>query len=436
MKISVDYFDAFDCLDDFTASKSASASDDFRRERYAIITHWLQSTSIIPPYVPNSYMREWESLLKIKALHLKIEKNDRNKRIKTRMVDPLKSTSKHTLSICLDKINFPSPKKPVFSFIDLFAGIGGFRLALQENKGQCVFSSELDKKAQETYFNNFGEYPFGDLTQFTNPHVSDGILDMLIPDHDLLAAGFPCQPFSLAGVSARNANGIENGFDCVDQGTLFFDLMRIVKVKKPKVLFLENTSNIFGHNKGNTFTTIKEKIEELGYSFSHCIIDASTVVPQRRKRCYMICFRNSDIVFQFHPKWFEGESKPLSSILEEDPDPMYTISDKLWEGHQKRSERNRERGTGFLVKPANINAPANTLLARYGKDGKGCLIEQEDGENPRMLTIRECARLQGFPEEFEPAETRTPAYRQFGNSVAVPVVNLLAQKIMPYLKKL
>lgn len=273
----------------------------------------------------------------------------------------------------IDTINFPPPVMPSFRFIDLFAGIGGFRLALQKVNGFCVFSSEWDRSAQQTYFNNYGELPFGDITAFTSDNVSDDELDKLIPDHDVLAGGFPCQPFSHAGVSARNAVGKEHGFKCNTQGTLFFDVMRIASIKRPKVLFLENVRNIERHDGGRTFSVIKQSIEELGYDFKHAIINASTLVPQRRLRCYMVCFRKDlDIDFVFPD--FTGSTLPLSSILEENPSPDFTISDKLWLGHINRTQRNLERGTGFTAFTADIDKPSNTLVARYGKDGKECLI--------------------------------------------------------------
>jgi len=332
----------------------------------------------------------------------------------------------------IDTINFPPPVMPSFRFIDLFAGIGGFRLALQKVNGFCVFSSEWDRSAQQTYFNNYGELPFGDITAFTSDNVSDDELDKLIPDHDVLAGGFPCQPFSHAGVSARNAVGKEHGFKCNTQGTLFFDVMRIASIKRPKVLFLENVRNIERHDGGRTFSVIKQSIEELGYDFKHAIINASTLVPQRRLRCYMVCFRKDlDIDFVFPD--FTGSTLPLSSILEENPSPDFTISDKLWLGHINRTQRNLERGTGFTAFTTDIDKPSNTLVARYGKDGKECLIPQA-GLNPRLLTPRECARLQGYPDKFIIPKAKTPAYKQFGNSVAVPVVIKISEAIIKELK--
>jgi DNA (cytosine-5)-methyltransferase 1 len=244
--------------------------------------------------------------------------------------------------------------------------------------------------------------------------------------------GFPCQPFSHAGVSARNAVGKEHGFKCDTQGTLFFDIMRIVSVKQPKVLFLENVRNIERHDGGRTFAVIKQSIEELGYNFKYAIINAATLVPQRRMRCYMVCFRK-DLGVNFVFPEFNGKPFPLKSILENNPSPVYTISDKLWLGHINRSKRNLERGTGFTAFTADIEKPSNTLVARYGKDGKECLIAQP-GSNPRFLTPRECARLQGYPDNFIIPQAKTPAYKQFGNSVAVPVIIKISEAIIKELK--
>lgn len=321
-----------------------------------------------------------------------------------------------------------SPKNvPKFSFIDLFAGIGGFRLALQDVGGLSVFSSEWDKGAQNTYYKNYGEMPFGDITSLTGAQISDKALDKMIPDHDVLAAGFPCQPFSHAGVSARTAVGTEHGFRCKTQGTLFFDVMRMAEIKRPKVLFLENVRNIERHDKGYTFNVIRESIEELGYDFKYEIINSSSLVPQRRVRCYMVCFRK-DLKVDFKFPDFNGIPLPLKSILEPSVGEEFTISDRLWAGHINRTNRNLERGTGFTAFVANLDKPSNTIVARYGKDGKECLIPQK-GKNPRLLTPRECARLQGYPEEFSIPAAKTPAYRQFGNSVAVPIVNRIAKRI-------
>lgn len=308
-----------------------------------------------------------------------------------------------------------------FNYIDLFSGIGGFRLAMQGSGGHCVFSSEWDKDARKTYYANFGEYPEGDITDISEKDI---------PDHDILCAGFPCQPFSLAGVSARQSLNAAHGFACKTQGTLFFDVLRIIEEKRPKIVFLENVKNIISHDKGNTFKVIKNAIKELGYSFSYKIINAESYVPQKRVRCYMVCLRDTDKEFIFPEN--NGRALPLKSILETNVDKKFTISDKLWAGHQRRTKNNLARGTGFTAFCADINKPSNTIVARYGKDGKECLIPQ-NSKNPRMLTPRECARLQGFPDNYIIPVAKTTAYRQFGNSVALPVIQAITTKIVTYL---
>ena len=313
---------------------------------------------------------------------------------------------------------FPPPKNPKFTFIDLFAGVGGFRLAMQSVGGKCVFTSEWDKSAQATYQANYGEQPFGDIRpQTTKDKIPEGF--------DVLCAGFPCQPFSLAGVSARNSMHRAHGFDDETQGTLFFDVLQIIRQRRPKVVFLENVRNLVNHDGGRTFDVIRQSIENEGYSFSYKLIDASPLVPQRRVRCYMVCLRNG-VKFEF-PE-IKGAPLPLRSILDGNVSDDYTISDNLWAGHQRRTRTNLARGAGFTAYTANLDEPSHTLVARYYKDGKECLIPQE-GKNPRMLTPRECARLQGFPENFILPRSRSAAYKQMGNSVAVPVLERIAEYI-------
>ncbi|MCC6761237.1 MAG: DNA cytosine methyltransferase [Chitinophagaceae bacterium] len=322
----------------------------------------------------------------------------------------------------LQDVPFPGPRRGEedFTFIDLFAGIGGFRIAMQELNGLCVFSSEWDLAAQETYRRNFGERPFGDITkQEVKRHIPK--------EFDILCAGFPCQPFSRAGVSARNFLGKEHGFEDKIQGNLFFDIIEIVEKHRPKVLFLENVKNLKSHDGGNTLATIKSMIENLGYSFNFKVINSQTLVPQRRERSFIVCFRNRSKTFEFPD--FSGEPLKLSTILEQSVPDSFTISDALWDGHIRRSKRNKERGTGFTVGLADLNKPSNTIVARYYKDGKECLIPQ-DGKNPRMLTPKECSRLQGFPDSFQIHKSKKQAYHQFGNSVAVPVIKKIAKEIL------
>lgn len=396
------FLDAFNKLSAYEGIKltGKSKADVFER---ALISHWLQDELPIS-LLSKKKQRNWLSCLG----HI-------NKPV-----------------FSFEAIPFGPPSKNSFKFIDLFAGIGGFRLALQDLSGKCVFSSEWNPAAQHTYFKNYGEYPFGDIREFTSENIANSKLASLIPDHDLLAAGFPCQPFSHAGVSARTSVGKSHGFECETQGTLFFDICRLVNAKKPKVLFLENVKSLQGHDEGRTMKTIENSILELGYDFVPQIIDSSPIVPQRRKRCYMVCFRK-DLNINFKFPEITGEPLNLKSILESDVDDSYTISDRLWQGHINRSARNVARGTGFTAYTADINKPSNTLVARYGKDGKECLIAQPN-KNPRFLTPRECSRLQGFPENFIIPESRTPAYQQFGNSVSVPVIKIIAQAILEQTK--
>ncbi len=323
-----------------------------------------------------------------------------------------------------NNIPFPTPNRPKFTFIDLFAGIGGFRIAMQRLQGECVFTSEWDKMAQRTYYANFGEIPFGDITK-------EEIKKWIPQKFDVLCAGFPCQPFSRAGVSARNYLGLQHGFDHPTQGNLFFEIVKIAQKHKPEVLFLENVKNLQSHDDGNTFKTIERMIREIGYSFFPAIINSQTLVPQRRERTFMVCFKDPDVEFKFPD--FKGESKRLGDYLENDVLEKFTISDAMWQGHIKRSKRNKDRGTGFTTSLADLSKPSNTIVARYYKDGKECLIPQQ-GKNPRMLTPRECARLQGFPEEFQLHPSRKFAYQQFGNSVAVPVIQKIGEEIVSHLK--
>ncbi|AKG74521.1 DNA (cytosine-5-)-methyltransferase [Salinicoccus halodurans] len=306
----------------------------------------------------------------------------------------------------------------LYRFIDLFAGIGGIRLAF-EPYGQCVFSSEWDGKAKETYEANFNEKPYGDIKSISAEEI---------PDHEILLAGFPCQPFSLAGVSKKNSLGLKHGFLDETQGTLFFDIAKIIKAKQPKMFLLENVKNLRSHDKGNTYKVIKKVLEEeLGYTVYDQVINAKGLVPQNRERIYLVGFKDP-MDFEFPEVPLNGP--PLSSILEETVEDKYTLSDKLWGYLQNYKKKHAEKGNGFGFGLADLNSHSRTLSARYHKDGSEILIPQEEGKNPRRLTPRECARLQGFPEDFKIVVSNTAAYKQFGNSVAVPVVEMIAEKMI------
>lgn len=318
--------------------------------------------------------------------------------------------------------------KPKFKFIDLFAGIGGMRYGFEQAGGECVFSSEWDKYSQITYRANFGDSPHGDITKINENEI---------PDHDVLVGGFPCQPFSIAGVSKKNSLGRDHGFKDKTQGTLFFDVCRIIDAKRPSAFLLENVKNLVSHDKGNTFRVIVETLTDLGYKLNYKIVDARNWVPQHRERIYIVGFdpkkvSNADF-FKF-PSPPKASAPTLKAILEAKVDPKYTLSDKLWNYLQAYAQKHREKGNGFgfgLFGPTDV---ARTLSARYYKDGSEILI-RNGKKNPRRLTPRECARIMGFPEEFELVVSDTQAYKQFGNSVCVPLVRDLAMAITSTLEQ-
>lgn len=307
--------------------------------------------------------------------------------------------------------------------IDLFAGIGGIRLGVERAFGddlETVFVSEWNKYSNQTYVANFDD-PFpivGDITEVPSEEI---------PDHDILLAGFPCQPFSIAGVSKKNSLGRATGFADETQGTLFFDVARIIDAKKPKAFLLENVKNLVSHDKGNTFKVITSVLtEDLGYHVYWKIIDGKNWTPQHRERIYIVGFRD-DVPFSWDdldlPKCGGGV---FADVAEQDVPDKYTLSDKLWEYLRNYAERHKACGNGFgygLVGPEDTT---RTISARYYKDGSEVLVRQE-GKNPRRLTPRECARLQGFPDSFEIPVSDTQAYRQFGNSVCVPAVAEVAR---------
>ena len=309
-------------------------------------------------------------------------------------------------------------------FIDLFCGIGGFRIAFEKAGCKCVFSSDWDKYSQQTYKANFGEQPHGDIHSVA---VKD------IPPFDILCAGFPCQPFSLAGVSKKNSLGRKHGFEDEKQGNLFFSIADILSVHNPQAFVLENVKNLQSHDGGRTFNIIYRTLtEELGYHVYYKIIDAKSFVPQHRERIFIVGFKpNRHFEFPVLPK----EGPKLASILEKDVPEKYTLTDHLWDYLQNYARKHREAGHGFgfgLVTGADV---ARTLSARYHKDGSEILIAQGGGKNPRRLTPRECCRLMGYPDSFIIPVSDTQSYRQFGNSVVMPVVASVAGEVVSSLKR-
>lgn len=310
-----------------------------------------------------------------------------------------------------------------FKQIDLFAGIGGIRQAFQKQGGHNVYSSEWDKFAQKTYRINYGEVPDGDITQVDENDI---------PDHDILLGGFPCQPFSQAG--------LHKGFEDT-RGTLFFDIARIIKAKRPKAFMLENVKQLKGHDKGNTLRVILSVLEELNYYVPEPqILNAYHFgVPQNRERIIIVGFNKEYLPenyeeFKF-PTGHVDDSIRVGDILEMNVDDRYTISDKLWQGHQIRKKMHRKKGNGFGFSLFNENSKyTSTISARYYKDGSEALIEQ-NGKNPRMLTPRECARLQGFTDDFIIPVSNAQSYKQFGNSVCIPVIEAVAEAMLEYLGK-
>jgi DNA (cytosine-5)-methyltransferase 1 len=361
-----------------------------------------------------------------------------------------KEACPHFLAISLPRLLKEQHRSPAFTFADLFAGIGGIRAGFEKAGGGCVFTSERDKFARQTYAANFASQPghifAGDITVFDEEAV---------PHHDLLLAGFPCQPFSIAGVSKKNSLGQAHGFRDKTQGTLFFDLVRIIDAKRPRAFVLENVKNLLLHDRKQTFEVIRSVLEdELGYNLSYQVVDARPWVPQGRQRIVIVGldslrFGNSQR-FDFSTVQTPRRSPTMANILHpedgseraEEPytfgplaevNHRYVLSSHLWRYLKEYATRHQEAGNGFgfgLVGPSDV---ARTLSARYHKDGSEILVSRGPRRNPRRLTPRECARLMGFPDNFVIPVSDTQAYRQFGNSVVVPKMTAIATAIAPLL---
>lgn len=315
-----------------------------------------------------------------------------------------------------------------FRFIDLFAGIGGTRLGFEDAGGECVFTSEWDKFARQTYDANFGSEGHlfnGDITKWDAGDT---------PDHDIAIGGFPCQPFSIAGVSVNNALGRKHGFAHATQGTLFYDVVRILREKQPQAFMLENVKNLKSHNKGKTFEVIKGAIAELGYHMTWRVIDGNHWVPQHRERLVMVGFREPND-FDINDLILPTYDGVVGDILEDVVDPKYTLRDGTWRSLQNHAAKHAAKGNGFGYGLVNRETRrTKTLSARYYKDGSEILVEQP-GRNPRRLTPNECRRLMGFPEGFVIPVSDTQAYRQFGNGIIVPMVAFIARAMRPYLDR-
>lgn len=410
--ISIDEFDGK------KFKKHIGESDDTNRK--AVVTHYLHNYR-------NGIKKHYEKEANKYIKEIVEYKNEEEK------LNILYDDAEQYLLFEVEKVPFPTPIDYSFKFIDLFAGIGGFRIALQNLGGKCVFTSEWDKYAQTTYRANFGETPFGDITkESTKKYIPE--------EFDVLCGGFPCQPFSHAG--------LKKGFEDT-RGTLFFDVVDIInrrkEIGKPvKVVFLENVKGIKNHDKGNTLKTILATLDELGYDVTTEVLNSRNFgIPQNRERIFIIGWlKESNKEFKF-PFGIDGKNeviykkedllkvKPtaVGDILLQNPDSKYTISDKLFAGHIRRRKEHKEKGNGFGFSSVNANTQyTSTISARYYKDGSEILIEQEN-ENPRKLMPREAAKLQGYPDDFIIPVSDNQAYKQFGNSVSVPVIQTVFNEI-------
>ena len=369
-------------------------------EMLAVITHWMHNAGRASA---SPYGKKCRKCLQtiLCALNPAIDKKDIT----------LKSIKEQGLFQDAIDVPFPSPERTKFTFIDLFAGMGGFRLAMQAHGGRCVFSSEWNVYAQKTYFANFGEVPFGDITEER--------IKAFIPDNfDILCAGFPCQPFSIAGISKKNSLGRAHGFLDKTQGTLFFDVAEIIRRKRPKAFYLENVKNLQSHDKGQTFHIISNTLQELGYNIHYQIMDGKYYVPQHRERIMIVGFRKNlyqeKETFSFPAK--EDPNLKIRNILDPNIDAKYTLTDKLWLYLQNYARKHQANGNGFGYGLTDLNGISRTLSARYYKDGSEILIPQGDGKNPRRLSPRECARLMGYSDQYIiDAVSEVQAYHQCGN---------------------
>jgi DNA (cytosine-5)-methyltransferase 1 len=408
----IDHREAYNIL--FSVESAQQHPDAVLAELPAIITHWLQSPKSNPLVLGRQAGVRWRKILSAYS-----ETGNPAEAISRRLKKKFKS------NFAIDFGNLPKEFRPIqnpqFSFIDLFAGIGGFRIALQGLGGKCLFSSEWEIHAKETYYANHGEIPFGDIKNFTDNGTTPPVFPDSIPHHDILAGGFPCQAFSQAGR--------QQGFNDA-RGTLFFEILKIARTRRPQAIILENVKRLKTHDGGLTFKVIVNSLHELGYKVYAKVLRAYDFgLPQNRERIFIVAF-DRPIHFEFPTPPAIRRYLNLGDALERRVDDWYTISDRMFDGHKRRLIKHRERGNGFGFSLFSGDAPyANTISARYWKDGSEVLIKQEN-KNPRMLTPRECARLQGFPDYFEYHKSRRHAYQQFGNSVPIDVVKAVAEAVI------
>jgi DNA (cytosine-5)-methyltransferase 1 len=390
-------------------------------EKRAIVTHFLDHPNIKPALASDNSYEAMLSFVGLPSIY------------QNKLCEP----DPYQLGLQLDGVDvpFPAPKNPKFKFIDLFAGIGGFRIAFQNAGGECVFTSEWDRFAQKTYQRNYGDFPYGDITKIDEKEI---------PDHDVLCAGFPCQPFSLAGVSKKNSLGRKHGFEDETQGTLFFDVKRIIAHKRPKAFMLENVKNLISHDKGKTFEVIRRTLEEeLGYVISWKIVNGANWVPQNRQRIFIVGYDPDQVTIDsgdIHiPEKPSGEYEyvELSELLSKSVEG-HTLGPGTWDTLQRHKANHAKKGNGFgyglHTWPISDGQVTRTISARYHKDGAEVLVEQV-GNRPRRLTVREAMQLQGYdPEKFVFPVSNTQAYRQIGNSVVVPAVEATAWEIAKIIK--
>ena len=408
-----------------TALELDSESEELR----AALTHWLQSPNILPPFFTDRHRhRVLSELLPSYIKPKKIE--DKWAIAEDREAYQL------MLPLSWDGLPYPPPTNWDFTFIDLFAGIGGFRQAFQDAGGKCIFSCEWDKYAKKTYEANYGETPYGDIRKINKAEI---------PDHDVLCAGFPCQPFSLAGVSKKNSLGRKHGFEDETQGTLFFEIKEILRLKRPKAFMLENVKNLLSHDKGVTFEVIRNALEEiLGYVINWKVVDGAKWVPQHRERIFIIGYDpkqinidKEDIVIPGEPE--SNYSYPtLPSIIHKKL-TGYTLGPGTWDTLERHKAYHAAKGNGFGYGihhlPISEDTVTRTISARYHKDGAEILIAQK-GNRPRRLSVEEAMQIQGYdPKNFIFPVSNTQAYKQLGNSVVVPAIRSTAKEIAKTFKE-